>query len=71
MDFVLEDRGGGVVGIEVKLAASVQARDFSGLRSLQEAAGTAFVRGVVLYLGEQILPAGERLWAVPLGEMFR
>ncbi len=28
VDFVLEDRGGGVVGIEVKLAASVQARDF-------------------------------------------
>lgn len=71
VDFVLEDRGGGVVGIEVKLAASVQARDFLGLRSLQETAGAAFVRGVVLYLGEQILPAGERLWAVPLAEMFR
>jgi predicted AAA+ superfamily ATPase len=71
VDFVLEDRGGSVVGIEVKLAASVQARDFSGLRSLQETAGAAFVRGVVLYLGEQILPAGERLWAVPLAEMFR
>jgi hypothetical protein len=33
---------------------------------VQEAAGDRFVRGVVLYLGDGILPFGERLLAAPV-----
>jgi uncharacterized protein len=52
--------------VEIKAGASVRASDFSGLRKLKQAAGDKFVRGIVLYDGENVLPFGERLQAVPL-----
>jgi predicted AAA+ superfamily ATPase len=66
VDFVIEEANGSVVGIEVKMAASVSAGDFSGLRALQTAAGEKFYRGIVLYSGERTLPFGPGLWAVPI-----
>jgi len=70
VDIVLEAPGGKVVGIEVKAAASAGRADFTGLRELAQAAGDDFVRGVVLYLGENVLPAGQNLWAVPISELW-
>lgn len=70
VDLVLEDRAGNLVGIEVKSAASLRRRDFRGLEVLAELAGPRFVRGVVLYTGAQIVPFGENLHAVPIGEAF-
>ena len=32
--------------------------------------GDDFLRGVVLYLGENVLPAGQNLWAVPISELW-
>ena len=65
VDFVLENAGGQVVGIEVKAAASVTRRDFAGLERLAAAAGTAFVQGILLYDGDQTLSFGETLRAAP------
>ncbi len=70
VDIVLEAPGGKVVGIEVKASASVDASDFAGLEALAEAAGSKFVRGAVIYLGEQALPRGEKLWALPIDELW-
>lgn len=70
VDLVLEAAGQRIVGIEVKASASVSQSDFGGLRELAEATGEAFVRGVLLYTGEQLLPFGDRLWAVPLGVLW-
>ena len=67
VDLVLEAPGQGIVGIEVKASANVTQADFIGLRELASAAGKGFVRGVVLYTGEQLIPFEERLWAMPLG----
>ncbi|HZH02631.1 MAG TPA: ATP-binding protein [Myxococcaceae bacterium] len=66
VDFVLEDEGGGVVGIEVKAAASVGAGDFKGLARLAALAGKDFRAGVLLYDGERKLPFGDRLFAAPV-----
>ena len=44
--------------------------DFAGLQELAQAAGDDFVRGVVLHLGENVLPAGQNLWAVPISELW-
>lgn len=66
VDIVLEGPARQVAGVEVKASASVGAGDFVGLKSLAEAAGKNFVRGVVLYLGENDVAFGERLRAVPL-----
>ena len=69
-DYVVEDASGRVAGVEVKLAAAVGPGDFSGLRSLAEQAGDAFVRGVVLYTGDAIVPFSETLAAWPIGSLW-
>lgn len=66
VDFAIEDRAGRVVGVEVKAAASVQARDLVGLKKLAALAGPNFQTGILLYDGTETLPLGDRLWAVPL-----
>ena len=49
VDIVMEDRRGRVVGIEVKASATVNTRDFAGIRRLSEACGDRFVLGLVLH----------------------
>ena len=66
VDFVLENRQGQITGIEVKASATVDSKDFRGLRHLQETEGAIFQRGIVLYAGREVVPFGENLWAVPL-----
>lgn len=66
VDLVLEDRAGRMVGIEVKAGSSVRAEDMRGLRRLAERVGERWVRGVVLHLGRDVIPFGERLHALPL-----
>jgi len=66
VDFAVENRAGRVVGVEVKAAASVQARDLAGLKKLAALAGPKFTAGILLYDGTETLPLGDRLWAVPL-----
>lgn len=74
VDFVLENRRGDIVGVEVKAAASFQAGDFSGLKKLAALAGERFLGGVLLYDGTNTLPMGEAagkpLWAVPLSTLW-
>lgn len=66
VDIVLENRRNQVVGVEVKAASTVVASDFRGMRRLAEACGDRFVAGVVLYDHDQIVPFGNRMFAVPL-----
>ena len=66
VDFVLENRRGDLVGIEVKAAATISGKDFNGLRHLREITPQQFKRGVVFYSGDQVVPFDEQLVAVPL-----
>ncbi|MFZ3159116.1 MAG: ATP-binding protein [Rhodoferax sp.] len=66
VDFILENRLGQITGIEVKASATVDAKDFKGLRHLQETEAAIFQRGMVLYAGREVVPFGNNLWAVPL-----
>lgn len=69
-DLVLEDPAGRVVGVEVKLATGLAPRDLRGLKALRESAGEAFLAGVVLHTGEQVLPLGERMWSAPVSALW-
>jgi predicted AAA+ superfamily ATPase len=71
VDLLLERADGRVAGIEVKASASVQAKDFKGLRDLQAVLGETFHRGVVLYTGTEVLPFGPGLWAMPVPALWR
>lgn len=66
VDVVLEARSGDLIAVEVKASASLGASSWRGLAKFRDAVGARLKAGVVLYTGEQTLPLGERLWAVPV-----
>lgn len=70
VDVIVERPSGEIVGIEVKASATVHARDFRGLVHLRDRVGGRLLSGVVLYAGDQVLPFGERLWALPLSSLW-
>ncbi len=70
VDFLLQDRSGAVVGVEVKAASSAQENDFKGLRALADLLGERFVRGLVLYTGDTLLPFGPRMHALPIATLW-
>ena len=71
VDLVLENEAGVVVGVEVKASSGVQSKDFRGLEALRETAGRQFHRGVLLYTGQETLPFGPRLHAVPMSALWQ
>ena len=56
-------------GVEVKASATVTARDFAGLDTFAELTQKRFTRGVVLYLGSEIVSFGPKKWAVPIAAL--
>ena len=66
VDIVIEDNRGYVIGIEVKLSATPSLKDFSGLKTLQEHLREKFVRGVLVYTGNDVVPFEKNLHAVPI-----
>ncbi len=70
VDMVLEKADGAVAAVEVKASATVDASDFASLRTLRDQLGKQFRAGVVLYLGDQALSPGDRLWLVPIATLW-
>ena len=66
VDVVIQNEAGSLVGIEVKLAASVREADFRGLKRLQAQHTDKMVGGYLLYDGERTLSFGDGLKAVPI-----
>jgi hypothetical protein len=71
IDFILEEPGGRLVGVEVKASTAVAGTDFKGLRYLAERLPKRFHRGLVLYTGDETVSFGPRLQAVPLAALWR
>lgn len=70
VDVIIEDRAGRIIGVEVKASATVDGKDFTGLRRLADAVGDRFVQGLVLHDHDQVVPFGDRLWAAPLSALW-
>lgn len=70
VDLLLERADGCIVGMEVKASASIQAKDFKGLHHLSEMVQARFHRGVVFYTGQEVLPFGKGMWAVPISALW-
>jgi uncharacterized protein len=68
---VLEHASGQVIGVEVKAAETVRSDDFRGLRHLADRLGDRFQAGFVLYAGEQSLPFGKQLKALPMAALWQ
>jgi uncharacterized protein len=71
VNVVLETPDGRVVAIEVKAGATIRAEDLAGLRHLAQRLGSRFVAGYVLYAGQQTLPFGDRLRALPVDALWQ
>lgn len=71
VDVVLEAPSGEIAGVEVKATVSLNADDFRGLRVLAEIAGRRFLRGALLYLGDQAVSFGSNLYALPISGLWR
>ncbi len=70
VDIVLEQGATAVVGVEVKVAASVNDADLRGLRRLRSSAGERFRAGVIIYDGTATIPLEDRLFAVPVRRLW-
>jgi hypothetical protein len=70
VDVVLEKADGSVAGVEIKAGATVAASDFSALQALRDQLGAQFHAGVVLYLGDHVVPFGDNLWLMPLSALW-
>lgn len=66
VDIVLENRTGGVIGVEIKSGATVRRSDLRGLAKFRELAGDHFIAGLVLCTTRQTVPLANRIWATPI-----
>ena len=70
VDVIIENAMGDCFAIEVKAAATLSAKDFTGLKRFQSVAGDRFKIGVLLYDGDHTTAFGDNLYAVPVGALW-
>jgi predicted AAA+ superfamily ATPase len=72
VDLIVEDRhSGDLAGIEIKLTSTPTARHARHLIMLRNKLGDRFKTGLVIHAGSQLLPLGNRIWAVPVSALWR
>lgn len=71
IDFLVERDDRSLLAIEVKSGITVKKTDFKHIVWFREnLVKKSTVTGIILYAGEEILPFGENLWAVPIDCMW-
>jgi len=70
VDVVIEHANGDVVGVEVKASGTPRREDAAALRLLRGRLGRRFRLGLVLHLGPDTIPLGDRISAVPLAALW-
>ncbi|HEV3157578.1 MAG TPA: ATP-binding protein [Candidatus Baltobacteraceae bacterium] len=70
VDLLLEARSGERVLVEVKASATISANDVHSLRRLANDPTMQIRRGVLLYTGSSVIPAGENIHALPLSSLW-
>jgi uncharacterized protein len=70
VDIVLESGDGRIVGIECKSGIRLGSDAFKGLRVLKELTGTKFHRGIVIYMGADVLTFEKDFQAVPVSALW-
>lgn len=70
VDIVLENRAGEIIGIEVKASETISSQDWKGLDVLGEEMGDKMIRGIILYLGKEIVAFRKNYLAIPLSTLW-
>jgi len=71
VDFVIEKNNGDIIAIEVKSSSSINLDDFKGILELQSIIQDKFKKGIVLYNGDELIPFGKNIWAVPVDKLWK
>jgi uncharacterized protein len=66
IDLIL-DTPKGLIAIEVKASQTLSSDSFKTLRAFAAESKKPILRGIVFYLGQQMIPFGDKLEAVPVG----
>jgi hypothetical protein len=59
-----------IAAIKVTATATLRPRDYAAVAKLRDARGTQFKAGIVVYTGQQTVPLGDRMWAVPVSGLW-
>ena len=70
VDIILERVGNRIAGVEVKSSHRVSSSDFRHLQKLADKVGDRFSAGALLYTGNSLLSFGEKMFAVPITELW-
>ena len=70
VDLIIENGIGDCFAVEVKATATLNSRDFTGLKRFQNIAADRFKMGILLYDGDHTTAFGDRLFAVPIGVLW-
>ena len=67
---MIEHPDGRCFAIEIKAGASYRPDDLRGLTQLRNKLGDAFACGILLYLGERGAHVDDRLYVLPLDQLW-
>jgi len=70
VDFVIENSGGKIIGIEVKLDGTINEKDWANMNALYETVGNRFLKGIIIYTGNELMQLGRNIWAVPVNYLW-
>ena len=70
VDFIMQDKRGHILAVEVKASASVGISDFAHLKAFQMDVPDQFLGGIVVYKGDKFLPFGHKMFAIPVTWLF-
>ena len=70
VDLIIENGTGDCFAVEVKAAATLNTKDFTGLKRFRNIAGERFKLSILLYDGDHTTAFGNQLFAVPFGALW-
>jgi len=70
VDFVIENKDGKIIGIEVKLDGTINEKDWANMNALRETVGSRFIKGVIVYTGTELIQVSRNIWAVPVNYLW-
>jgi len=70
VDFIIEDMAGNIIAIEVKSRSTIKKDDFKSMKFLAKETGRKFIKGILLYTGNEIIPFSKDMTALPISSLW-
>jgi predicted AAA+ superfamily ATPase len=70
VDFIIERTDGKLIAVEVKATAKINASDFNNIKVFAAETGNKFVKGIVLYTGNEAIPFAKNMYAIPIESLW-